>query len=145
MEYDCTVTQVGFIMTDDERFGCSPDGMILGDVCPNCNGEPTGLPCITCGGLKRWPVNGALELKCPTGKVHVGYLRGGVLPSEYRPQVHGELLITCAPWVDFMSYCPGLPPFVTRVTPDDFTIALRDAMELFWSKYQAALRPFLEV
>jgi len=121
LERNLDVTNGGFCMSDCGRWGASPDGLI---------GE-----------------DGALELKCPMAKTHVGYLRGGVLPADYRCQVHGQLIVTGRKWVDFMSYCQidatvpmGMPRhFLIRVYPDDFTDALRVALELFWEKFQAAL------
>lgn len=104
------VRQVGFCLTDDGRFGCSPDALV---------GE-----------------DGALELKCPEPHTHVGYLLGGVLPNDYKPQVHGHLIVTGCAWCDFMSYSPGLPPFRKRVVPDEFTESLRARLDEFWTLYQ---------
>lgn len=101
------VEQVGFCLTDDGRFGCSPDAM-------------------------------GLELKCPLAKTHVGYLLAGELPDEYRPQVHGSMIVTGEDSWDFMSYCPGLPPFIITVERDNYTAVLADALEAFWAMYQAA-------
>jgi YqaJ-like viral recombinase domain len=106
-----SVRRVGFVTTADGRFGCSPDGLI----------EP----------------DGGLELKCPLLKTHVGYLRDGGLPSEYKCQVHGCLAVTGAKWWDFVSFCHGAPPILIRVEPDDFTKALRDALDLFHERYDA--------
>jgi len=110
---DVDVQRVGFCVTDDGRFGCSPDGLV-GD-------------------------EGGLELKCPLGKTQVKYLRAGTLPDEYRPQVHGALIVSGRPWWDFLSYCPGLPPLLIRVRPDDYTERLRQALESFWADYKTAL------
>ena len=108
-----TAQQVGFCIDAQERFGCSPDALV-GEV-------------------------GVLELKVPQGKTHVGYLRAGTLPSEYACQVHGHLLVTGRQWCDFVSYCPGLNPFIVRVTPDDFTAALTVCLEQFWAQFQETL------
>jgi len=110
------VRLVGLCLTDDGRFGASPDGMVGDD--------------------------GLLEIKCPQPSTHVGYLLGGTLPDEYRCQVHGQLIITGRSWVDFLSYCPGFDPFLIRVTPDEFTDKLRDALESFWDRYNAAWQEF---
>jgi len=48
------VKQVGFCLSDDGRFGCSPDGLVGDD--------------------------GGLELKCPLPKTHIKYLVEGELP-----------------------------------------------------------------
>jgi hypothetical protein len=114
LETGCDVQQVGFITTDDGRAGSSPDGLV-GD-------------------------EGCIEIKCPQGKAHVVYLLAGGLPSEYRGQVHGNLLVTGLAWCDFLSYCEGLPPLLVRVTADAFTAALRAALEQFHERYQTALQ-----
>ncbi len=99
------VEQVGFCLDDDGRFGASPDGLAGAD--------------------------GLLELKSPTPKTHVGYLLAGTLPAEYRPQLHGQLIVTGRAWCDFMSYVVGFPPLLVRVEPDDYTERLRVALDEF--------------
>jgi len=113
MEVGAEVKRVGFVTTDDGRFGGSPDSLV---------GE-----------------DGGLELKCPELKTHVKYLLDGVLPDDYRPQVHGYLIVTGRPWWDFVSYSPGLDPFRIRVTPNLFTDTLRDALEQFDRRYKELL------
>ena len=109
---DQTALDVGFIMDDLGRFGCSPDALCFGET------------------------EGGLELKCPSGAKHVEYLHDGILPTEYMAQVHGALLITGRLWWDFMSYSRGLPPLIVRVTPSDFTRSLRDCLDLFWVEFE---------
>lgn len=122
---NATVRQVGFCLGDDGRYGFSPDGLI----------DDTG------------DGPGGLELKCPDDKTHVAYLveadearaKGQVwMPDDYKPQVHCTLAISGFPWWDFMSYCVGWPPVVSRIRPDNFTLAVRVQMELFWTDFQAA-------
>lgn len=110
------VQQVGLCLTDDGRFGASPDGLI-NDA-------------------------GVLELKCPQPQTQVKYLLGAELPTEYKCQVHGQLLVTGRAWVDFLSYCPGFDPFIIRVEPDAFTKTLANVLEQFWSKYAEAMKEF---
>jgi hypothetical protein len=57
-------------------------------------------------------------------------MRGG-LPDEHKVQVHGGLVVTGYESWDFMSYHPGLPPLLVRVTPDEFTEKLRVVLEQF--------------
>ena len=113
-EKNVTVHQVGFCVSDCGRWGCSPDALI---------GE-----------------DGILELKCPTLKTQARYLLDGVLPAEYKPQCHGSLIVTGRAWLDFMSYAPGMKPLLIRVVPDDYTKALRECLDQFWSKYTEALK-----
>ena len=77
-----------------------------------------------------------LELKCPEAKTHVSYLLAGELPDEYRPQVHGSMIVTGHDSWNFMSYCPGFPPLLVTVRRDEYTRLLADAMDSFWTIYQ---------
>ncbi len=108
LETGSDVTQVGFCMTDDGRFGCSPDGLVGDD--------------------------GGLELKHPLPATQVEYLIAGVVPPKYMAQIHGSLLITKRSYWDFLSYYPGMEPLLIRVTPDEKTVALAEALETFWKR-----------
>lgn len=107
------VREVGFVFADAGRYGCSPDGLI----------GSTGL----------------LELKCPQPQTHIRYLLDGGLPSEYKCQVHGQLIVTGFDWCDFVSFCDGFPALKVRVFPDDFTELLRAELERFCDKLDAAV------
>lgn len=111
-EADLDVQKVGFCTTDDGGLGCSPDGLIGDD--------------------------GGLELKCPLPKTHVGYLLAGTLPDEYKPQVHGSLIVTGRSYWRFVSYCPGLPALNIVVEPDAYTQTLRDTLAEFLARYADA-------
>lgn len=116
LQRNMDVQEVGFCLHDSGLYGCSPDGLV---------GE-----------------EGGLELKCPLPKTHAGYVRRGGLPLDYKPQVHGSLVVTGRKWWDFMSYMPGLPPHLVRIEPDDYTKALADALAAFLAKYSEALAKF---
>lgn len=118
MTRNVDVRQVGFCISDCGRYGASPDGLVGDD--------------------------GAIEIKCPTETTQVRYLREGVLPSEYKCQCHGVLLVTKRNWVDFISWSDNdnIPTFVIRVEPDEFTLKLKDCLESeggFLDKYTSAL------
>lgn len=119
VERNVEVQEVGFIMDDQGRFGCSPDGLVPAD-------------------------HGGLELKVPLAKTQVEYLLEGTLPIAYKQQCHGCLIVTGAKYWDFLSYHPGLSPLLLRVEPDDYTEALRAELENFWVKYQAAKAKLLK-
>lgn len=87
------VDQVGFCLSDCERYGASPDGLVGDD--------------------------GLLEIKCPKAETHIEYLLNGKLPTAYFQQVQGQLLVTGRKWCDFMSYYPNLKPFIVRVERDE--------------------------
>lgn len=121
--YYCLVRELdvyngGFCLSECGRFGASPDGLV-------------GTETTT---------TGALELKCPQAETQVEYLRDGGLPSTYRWQVHGHLVITGLPFCDFLSYSPGLPPLLVRVEPGPDTEKLRIALDDFYGRFEAALK-----
>jgi hypothetical protein len=97
--------RVGFVERLDCAAGCSPDGVVL-------SGDR---------------IVGMVQLKCPKTAIHIGYIRDGVVPSEYVAQVTHELWVTGADWLDFISFDPRLPEdlqlFRKRVTPADFDMA----------------------
>ena len=114
LQHDLDVRQVGFITTDDGKFGCSPDGLV---------GE-----------------DGGLELKCPQRETHIGYIdEPESLLDSYRWQVHGALWITGRSWWELVSYCHGLPPVVLRVDPGEDTKLLVTALAAFWQQYAELL------
>lgn len=106
MKRDCEVKRVGLVISDCGRFAYSPDSLVGDD--------------------------GALELKNPTPAVHIKWLLAGVIPPEHLAQCHGALLVAKLAWIDFMSYCPMLPPLLVRLVPDEKTVALAEALEKFW-------------
>lgn len=115
------VTRPGFVTRDDSRAGCSPDGFAW-----------TGTDYAT------WEICAGLEIKCPDGPTHVGYMRAAVLPSAYKQQVHGSMVITGLRRWDFVSYCPGYPPLLLAVEWDAYTDKVAEALEQFLVKLDAA-------
>ena len=105
------IEEVGFCLTDDGRFGCSPDGLM--------REQERGL-----------------ELKCPLPKTQVLYLLEGILPWDYKAQVHGSMVVSGYKSWDFMSFCHGLDEFTLTVEWDDDTEVLAEALEKFWKLYQ---------
>lgn len=128
------VTEVGFIMSDDLRFGCSPDGMIGLQMAAQPSGEWNGQPFYDA------TADATLELKCPLPKTQTAYLLTGALPVEYRPQCHGHLFVADAVTAcEFVSYSNVLPPLRARVERDEYTAKLTKALNAFWDQYQLAL------
>ena len=118
-----SISQVGFVFKDKERrVGCSPDGL-LGLQNPITK-NPSGL-----------------EIKCPLGKTHVKYLLSGKLPTDYFIQVQGSMWVSgFNKWV-FMSYYPGMPPFILEVERDyKFTSALEVEMEAFLEELETVTK-----
>lgn len=84
LETGAIVEQVGFVAHPDHPFvGSSPDGLVGAD--------------------------GGIEIKCPKNPaVHLQRFIDGV-PSEYLPQIHGNIWVTGRQWWDFVSFDPRFP------------------------------------
>ena len=120
------VEQVGFCLRGDEApLGCSPDGLIPGD-----------------GSGPEWIAG--VELKCPKADTHVGYLMEGVLPAEYRLQVHGSMAVTGLDRWWFMSYFPDLNPFILEVRRNRFTECVSASLDRFLVDYAKERERVLE-
>ena len=76
---------------------------------------------------------GGVEIKCPSTKKHIEYIRQNKIPTEYKYQVFQYFLVCeTLEWLDFVSYDPGLPKanlFIKRVTRDEIQEELDIAME----------------
>jgi hypothetical protein len=87
----------GFVVTDDERYGCSPDYLVR---------DRAAL----------------LEIKCPAPWTHCRYHLFGP-GDDYEAQVQGQLLVTGYNTVYFYSYFPGLPPYIRETARDEKYLA----------------------
>lgn len=114
------VDRVGFITTDDESMGCSPDGLI---------GE-----------------DGGLEVKCPLAQTHIRYLLDGQVPKQYLAQVHGSMYVTRRKWWLFMSYSRQFPKLIVRVERDESIQAkIHAAVEAFKESFTEKLNRINEL
>ena len=109
------VKQVGFMTNDDATMGVSPDG-IIEDEMAAVESRPS--------------LCSLLEIKCPKGSTHVGYLISGKLPTTYVAQCHMAMYISGLP-LKFVSYHPDFRPFVIDIKPDDFTEKVGEAVHTF--------------
>lgn len=138
MQFGVVVDNGGFCMTEDGRFGASPDFLVGLDI---TNAEPydrivgdqiykgwKGATCLKAG-----------ELKCPQGPTHAEYLLDQELPSEYRCQVQGHMLVTGCQAVDFLSYSPGMAPLCLTAGPEPFGLKLWEELEAFYLRFRIAL------
>jgi len=101
---DVEPVQVGFLRRG--RIGCSPDSLV---------GE-----------------DGALEIKSKLPHLQLEVLESGEVPPEHIPQIQGQLWVSGLDWCDFVSYWPGLPIFIKRVTRDvDYIARLSVAVSEF--------------
>lgn len=114
-----SVKQVGLCFPDEQRkYHASPDGL-LGD---------TGL-----------------EIKCPLIHTHIAYLLGGKLPTAYVQQVQGSMLVTGFTSYYFMSYYPGIKPFIIQVPRDEkFIGKLKAELDKFCIELAITVRKLKE-
>ncbi len=89
------VTEMGFMIREQDgwQLGFSPDGLVGDD--------------------------GAIEVKCPRPKTHVRTIVDDEVPPYYMAQLQAGLFVTGRDWIDFVSYCAGLPLWTKRAFPDD--------------------------
>jgi len=118
-----TLAQVGLITTNDGLFGASADSFHFldnGAEIPGCYGH-------------------GLEIKVPRRSTLIGYVRDGVLPDEYRGQVHGSMIIAERDEWDFFACYPlegvalkdnPMPYLHLTVKRDSFTRDLEQGMNL---------------
>ena len=117
-EHDMQTRAVGFITTDDGQIGASPDRLIVG-------------------------MNGAVEIKCCSPQVHVGYMLDG-FGADYIVQVQGQMLVGEFDFVIRYGFHPEMPSVFERTNRDEPLIArLRTALDEFNDRreemYQRAL------
>jgi hypothetical protein len=105
------VTEVGFVTNDDGTAGASPDGLV-----------------------KYKTLDMGFEVKCPKASTHYGYLRAGILPPHYKPQVHMSMAVTGIVDWHFMSYFPGLDPLIVLVHADEYTTKVSAAITEFTAR-----------
>ncbi len=125
VETDLTVQPIGFVTSDDDLIGASPDGIIVEEV-----QDEHGL----------WDgCNIPLELKCPKPSTHIKYLIDGELPKEYIGQVHFQMALCEAPYAYFASYNPNVPPLILKVMRDKYTETMEAQIEKYKAEFNAAV------
>lgn len=88
------VEEVGFMVRDFGNFklGYSPDGLVGDD--------------------------GLIEIKSREPKIQLQTVLNDKVPAENMAQLMTGLLVTGREWIDYTSYCGGMPLYVKRVYPD---------------------------
>jgi hypothetical protein len=100
--------ECGFMLREEDGWslGCSPDGLV-GD-------------------------QGLIEIKVRVAKFQLHTILNGEMPRQFMAQCQAALLVSGRDWIDFVSYCGGMPMFVKRVLPDaDWFAALEAACRTF--------------
>jgi hypothetical protein len=107
-EHFAKVTTVGFMIRDDWgfRLGYSPDGLVGDD--------------------------GLIEVKSRRQKKQLATIVADEVPAENIAQLQAGLLVSGRKWLDYVSYCGGMPLYVKRVYPDGrWFEAIVDAVAAF--------------
>lgn len=100
--------EVGFMLREEAgwKLGYSPDGLVADD--------------------------GLIEIKAPRAKTHLNTILADSVPPWNMAQLQAGLLVTGRDWIDFVSYCGGMPLYVKRVLPDPkWHQAIADACLIF--------------
>ncbi len=92
-EHYAPVAEAGFMVEDrwGFRIGYSPDGLVGDD--------------------------GLIEIKSRRSKVQLATILADQVPAENMAQLQCGLLVSGRKWIDYVSYCGGMPLYVTRVYP----------------------------
>jgi hypothetical protein len=112
------VTLCGFALHSEiQFFGASPDGLV---------GE-----------------DGLVELKCPTSETYTGWMIGGVVPEQHKPQMLAQLAVTGRKWCDFFAFDPRVKveahqSFLRRFEPpEEDIVATEEAARKFLAEVDA--------
>ena len=107
-EHFAPATEVGFMVRDDFgfRIGYSPDGLVGDD--------------------------GLIEIKSRKQKKQLATILADEVPFENMAQIQTGLLVTGREWLDYVSYCGGMPLYVKRVLPDPkWFVAITESVATF--------------
>ncbi len=87
-----------------------------------------------------------VEIKTKLPHLQLDVLLAGELPEDHKAQCQGQLWVAEREWVDFVSYWPKLPLFVTRVYRDEEYIgALANAVSSFNYELQSLVATIREI
>lgn len=109
------VAPVGFVLSDEGPWGCSPDRLLVNK-------------------------NAALEIKCPAPWTHIEYTLYGP-GKDYKQQVQGQMFVGGYDFSYFFSYFPGMPCKIWRYERDEsFISKLSAALILFSQNLEKAMK-----
>ena len=122
-EHFAPVKEIGFmtsVITRDTypvKIGYSPDGLVGDD--------------------------GLIEIKSRRQKKHLQTILDNEVPPENMAQLQCGLLVSGRKWIDYVSFCGGMPLYVKRVTPDKrWQEAILSAVEAFEEKASLIVEDF---
>lgn len=93
-EHYAPVTTTGFMVRTEDwgKLGFSPDGLVGDD--------------------------GLIEVKSRRQKKQLTTILSGQVPAENMAQLQSGLLVSGRDWIDYVSFCGGMPLYVKRVYPE---------------------------
>lgn len=87
---------------------------------------------------------GAVEIKCPSSRKHVEYIRQNKLPAEYKHQVfHYFIVIETLQYLDFVSYDPRFRErdlHVVRITRSEIQEELKEVFAEYMKFYSKLMK-----
>jgi len=107
-EHFAPVIETGFMVADNWGFsiGYSPDGLVGDD--------------------------GLIEIKSRRPKEHLATILSDEVPIENMAQIQCGLLVSGRKWLDYVSFCSGMPLYVIRVAADQrWSDAIIEAVTTF--------------
>ena len=111
------VAEVGFMT--NHGVGYSPDGTVAED--------------------------GLIEIKTKLPHLQAEVLDRGRVPPEHIKQCQCGLWVSGREWLDFISYCPGMPLFVHRIERDDSMAAeMQQATAIFYQEMETKIAKIME-
>lgn len=119
-EHGIKTRECGFFISDCERYGASPDGIVIGGI------EP-------------------VEVKCPALNTFLKWRADGDLPDDHKAQCHGEMILTGADRCYFVAYADHeqLDNWLIVVERDEYTAKLEKHLERFCEELEAMQRKFV--
>lgn len=90
--------------------------------------------------------SGLVEIKTKLAHLQVEVILADELPAEHLHQCQGGLWISEREWLDFISYCPGMPLFVKRVYRDEALISqYRERVAIFYEELDIRMQKVLGI
>lgn len=135
-EYGLKIQQVGFVSSDSNFVGCSPDGLIGFESLSKTTPTPYKVSGNESG----------FEIKCPALETHIKYLLKAEIPKDYIAQLQFSMFITgCKTW-HFLSYRRNMPALHIIVEQDlKFQAALEQALDDFRARFDLAMAKLIEI
>ena len=118
-EHHAPAVEVGFLVKDfgAYKLGYSPDGLVGAD--------------------------GLIEIKSRAQKKHLQTILANEVPLENMAQIQTGLLVSGRDWLDYVSFCSGMPLWAKRVEPDErWFDAITDAVLSFEANAAAMIATY---